>query len=147
MNSINIELERTKKILFIERLHNEIEFLEEKYDIEPDSKTSGIPRYDFLMNIYKELMDDKKTSLDGMFDAMNDGMYKKKWNRLPTFHKLRKIKEYLDSRDYDEIKKKEIYNEIKKKIEAGEMNTCKSVIYDTVECKIMKIIVSKGTIY
>lgn len=135
MNSVNIEIERTKKRLFIQRLENELN----DEDADKDDE-----HYKKIKQIYEKLTS-KTTNLnlDQLLTKAGDDVYNKKWNRLPDYHKLQKIKEYLDEKYKNTTERKEIEETLKKRIADGTLNSVKFVDYDNVECKIKKITLSK----
>jgi len=135
MNSINIEIERIKKKFFIQRLQNEIMTLEQTN-----------PRYTYLKNIYDELMNSKK-GLESMFDETSNDVYTKKWNRIPNYHKIQKLKEYLTNKYPSEVERNKIELLLLKKINDGTLNSCKYVLYDTKTFQITKIMLSKNEVY
>jgi hypothetical protein len=66
-------------------------------------------------------------------------IYKKQWNRLLPFHKIIKLKEYLNENIQNEILRNELIEKISKCTQDGKMNTKKSVIYDPNTEKILSI--------
>jgi DNA repair ATPase RecN len=135
MNSINIEIERIKKKFFIQRLKSELEELNE-----------NDPRYDYISKIYNELTS-SSNDLNKMLDEASNNVYTKKWNRMPNYHKMQKIREYLDeTRKYDP-KRNEIEKLLMERIKDGKLNSCKFVDYDSTTFKIKKITLSKTEIY
>lgn len=129
MASINIELERIKKHLFVQRLQNEMS------DIEKDSA-----RYKLLAGIYDTLML-KENTLETALAAANDLAYTHKWARLSPYHREQKIKEYIKEKNILEREE-----EIMQLFKDGKLNPSKTVIYDEKQCKITKIILSKSDI-
>jgi hypothetical protein len=135
MNSINIELERAKKKFFIQRLQYELD------DLDPEDQ-----RYEIIKKIYDELTA-KTQDLDSLFDAANNNVYSKKWNRLPQYHKIQKIKEYLNSK-YENIEERiKIETILNNKLKDGKLNSCKIVDYDTETFVIKKITFTKNEVY
>lgn len=135
MNSINIEIERTKMKLFKERVQNEMDTL--KHDD---------PRYTKLDDIMKIITTHDSNLDDVLATALHD-VYGKKWNRLPNYHKIQKIKEFLEEKYHSDIEKK---NTLEKRlinlVDDGKLSSCKSVEYDNENMKINKIIISKTEI-
>lgn len=135
MNSINIEIERSKRKFFIQRLENELADL--------DNTT---PRYEYVNGIYNSLT---KTSNDlgKMLDEVSNNVYTKKWNRMPNYHKLQKIREYLDEKYKNNPKRVDIEKTLFGYVNDGKLNSCKFVDYDTTTFKINKITISKTETY
>lgn len=92
-------------------------------------------------------MTQNNNSLDTAVTNASATICTKKWNRLPDYYKILKIKEYMEEKYNSEPKRKEIEAMLIKRINDGELNTCKIVTYDTDECKIKKIMLSKKEIY
>lgn len=135
MNSINIEIERIKKKFFIQRLQNELDVLEESN-----------PKYDYIKKIYSELTQ-VSNNLGTLLDEASNNVYTKKWNRMPNYHKMQKIREYLDETHKDDPKRDEIEKMLMERIKDGKLNSCKFVEYDTTTFKIAKITLSKTEVY
>lgn len=135
MNSINIEIERTKKKFFIQRLQREID------DLEEDD-----PRRDYLNTIHIELTG-KHNDLGTLLDDASLNVYTKKWNKLPNYHKVQKVKEYMDEKYKNDPKRAEIEKLLNTRIKEGKLNSCKFVDYDSTKLKIIKITLSKSEIY
>ncbi len=134
MNSINIEIERIKKKLFIERLHNELSAITENSD-----------RYKYLNRILTDLT--KTNDLNTFLSKASDDVFAKKWNKLPNYHKIQKINEYVDSICDNEYEGKWLKDKLSALVNAGKLNTCKLVVYDDVRRCITKIMLSKTEIY
>lgn len=135
MNSINIEVERIKKKFFIRRLQSELETLDETN-----------PKYDYIKKIYNELTH-VTNNLGTLLDEASNNVFSKKWNRMPNYHKMQKIREYLDETHKDDPKRDEIEKMLMEKIKDGKLNSCKFVDYDTTTFKIKKITLSKAETY
>ena len=135
MNSINIEIERTKKKFFVQRLQREMD------DLEDDD-----PRKEYLNKIYVELTG-KHNDLGTLLDDASLNVYTKKWNKLPNYHKVQKVKEYMDEKYKNDPKRSEIEKLLNTRIKEGKLNSCKFVDYDSIKLKIIKITLSKSEIY
>lgn len=145
MSTINVELERVKKILFIQRIKDEIDDIDEmKNDGEIDEDITN--RYDIISKIYYNLTQTQKNLSTLLEDAYNN-VYMKKWNRLPNYHKIQKIKEYLNEKYKNDDKKTDIEKKLIDLVQDGKLNTCKIVDYDSENKKINKITLSKKEIY
>jgi hypothetical protein len=135
MNSINIEIERIKKKFFIQRLQNELDVLDE-----------SDPKYDYIKKIHNELTQ-VSNNLGTLLDEASNNVYTKKWNRMPNYHKMQKIREYLDETHKDDPKRDDIEKMLMERIKDGKLNSCKFVDYNTSTFKIAKITLSKTEIY
>ena len=135
MNSINIEIERIKKKFFIQRLENELEDIDEKD-----------PRYEYINKIHNDLTS-TANDLGKMLDEASNNVYTKKWNRMPIYHKIQKIREYLNETRKDDPKRDDIEKLLMEYIKDGKINSCRIVDYDTTTFKIKKIMLSKSEVY
>jgi hypothetical protein len=129
---MNSEIDNSKKNLFVERLQHEMN------DVEKTTE-----RYEYLKEINDKIFTENK-KLDDILVEANNSVYLKKWNRLPIFHKIHKIQEYIDEK-YDGDKK--LKEKLVQMIKDDKLNSCKSIKYDSVTQKITKIIVSKSETY
>ena len=136
MNSINIELERTKKKFFIRRLQNEL-----------DDTDKSSERYKYLKSIHTSLTATKENELNMLLEQAKNAEYSRKWNRLPQYHKCQKIREYV-ARVYDSKPEKyEIEKKLLQYVYDDTLNSCKQVDYDTEKQSIRKIKLSKTETY
>jgi hypothetical protein len=135
MISTNTEIERSKKRFFIQRIHKELDTLEE-----------GTSRYDFLNHILTN-MNIINNDLDTVITKDKCDVCTKKWNKIPDYYKKQKIMEYMNEKYETDPKRKDIETMLIQKVESGELNTCKIVTYNTEEMKITKIMLSKKEIY
>jgi cell division protein FtsX len=103
-------------------------------------------RYIYLKKIHDDLEKNNVDSSIEKFKEINDAAYMKKWNKLSTFHKIHKIREYLDIKIPDEKKRNEVMKTIEDAINEGKLCSCKDVTYDQSERVIKKIIISKNNI-
>lgn len=132
MKSMNKELDIAKKNLFVKRIQCELDDVNETTE-----------RYTYLKDIYdKVFMNSKK--LDDVLLVANNSMFMKKWNRLPTFHKIQKVKEYIDEKHDGNEKLK---TKLIQMVNDEKLSSCKFVKYDNNEQKITKIIISKNETY
>jgi len=146
MTSINIELERIKKSFFIQRLKDEIEEIDNMDEDELDENTKA--KYELIMRVHTDLTQTQKNLSTLLEDAYNN-VYTKKWNKLPNYHKVQKIKEYLNEKykSEPESKKKEIEQKLISLVQEGKLNSCRLVDYDTINKKINKVTLTKTEIY
>lgn len=135
MTSTIYDVEKTRLEMFVDRINREIK------DIDKDSE-----RYKYLMNVLEGLPRDNSENLTTVLEKVSSSVYGKEWRKLPEFHKIQKIKQYLSEKygdeDYTEIEKKII-----KLVSEKKLGTAKCVEYDTKTMSIKKIIVSKEEIY
>lgn len=135
MNSINIEIERIKKKFFIRRLLNEMNDIDETTQ-----------RYDYIKKIHDELTE-TTNNLGTILEEASNNVYTKKWNRMPNYHKIQKIREYMDDKYKNNPKRDTIEGKLIELVNDGKLNSCKFVNYDNEEFKILKITLSKTEIY
>lgn len=139
MNSINIEIERIKKKLFIDRVKNELDSLGDGH--------TDIERYTYIRKVYAELTRTDECNLETFVDNMTSNVYTKKWNRIPIYHQIQKIREYVSEKYDSNDKRNEIETKLVKMANDGMLKSCKNVTYDNITFKIKKIMVSKNEIY
>lgn len=74
-----------------------------------------------------------------LIDEMEKHIYKKQWNKLTPFHKIVKIKEYMNEHYKDLSMCADITEELVNYIDDGKINTKKFVVYNPNEEKILKL--------
>lgn len=82
---------------------------------------------------------EKENKKQQMINEMEKYIYKKQWNKLTPFHKIVKVKEYIEEHYSEHSLKKSIIGNLVDFIEAGKLNTKKFVIYNPNEEKILKL--------
>lgn len=86
----------------------------------------------------KDKKDDSNPSLS-LFRDVDKFLYRKQWARLPEFHRIVKIKEYINSiNELNPKQKKDFVEKIIKKIHSKEIKN-KNIVYDMDKEKIIKI--------
>lgn len=97
-------------------------------------------RIDCIKSIVNNLqLIQKKPTVADLFTEIDKHIYKKPWNRLQSFHKIIKIKEYIDTKFGNGTLQNAIILELNKHINDGKLNTKKSVDYDKDLEKIISI--------
>jgi DNA-binding ferritin-like protein len=93
---------------------------------------------DQSLKIKKDYKEKNKT-LNDELDELTRMVYKKPWNRLPEYHKVSKIKEYVKRLTDNKKVIKELEIKLTIMVEDKKLNTKKHVEYDHKECIIKKI--------
>lgn len=130
---MNTEVERIKKMFFLQRIKNELDTLKD-----------SDPRYDYLKNINDQIMA-TNTKLDDFLIKASNGVYTRDWYRLPDYHKKQKIHEYIFNK-YDKDPTT-IENKLLDYLKEGKLDKCKQVTYNTKTMKIEKIVISRTETY
>lgn len=142
-----MDFDKIKNENFRTRITDEIEYLKnnnslnifENKDMLSDQEQINKRLLD-LEIILKKSEEPKKHNI---FSEVDKYIYKKPWNRLSSFHKIVKIKEFIkDNYGEGELQTK-IINEIVKAIQENKMNTKKQVVYDFSKEKIESVPVLK----
>jgi hypothetical protein len=135
MSLIFDEIEKIRIDLF------KIEYLNELEDLEFD-KTKNTDRIDLINKIINENYTDKvkktNNSLNNMFDEIEHSMYNKPWIKLQNYHKIIKLKEYID-KTFDKSQKKNIEKICIDSVNLGNLNKNNKVDYNVNEQKIISI--------
>lgn len=76
---------------------------------------------------------------DNIFKEIDKYTYKKQWNKLIPFHKIVKVKEYINENVKDSKMQKELIDKLSAYAEEGRINTKKFVIYDPNAEKILSM--------
>lgn len=109
------------------------------------SQTSNVDRKTQITNILKTLNEKIEEPVNDkhkkMFDALEKEIYKQPWNKLKSFHRDVKIKEFVEKTYTDNPKKPQILELLLEALGNGELNTMKKVSYDTTNSQITKITV------
>jgi len=78
----------------------------------------------------KQSVDEKKSN--ELFDGLRNCIYKKPWARLPEFHKIVKVKEYvLSLKIQDKKQKQQLYDNLVKGIKEKKLTKKNNVVYDS----------------
>lgn len=121
MSTIYNELDEATKSLYIKRIDNELDDLDENDE-----------RYIKLCQIKEKLITPKVSTFNATLNQININAFQKSWNHLHNFHKLVKIKEYIEEEyhDYDTGLQKKIEKCLVDAVESGELNSNRLVTYD-----------------
>ncbi len=92
-----------------------------------------------LIDTATKEMNPVQTQKDNIFKEFDKYTYKKQWNRLLSFHKIQKIKEYMDANIENEKMRTEIIETMTNLVSEGKINTKKYVIYDRSAEKIISV--------
>lgn len=137
-------VDQFRKKAFLKCFENEISWLEKKGTlINEDTERLGL-----LKKIYSKLTEvphEKTSTFQNNFKKMESQIYMQEWRRLPEFHKLIKIREYIKdmkSDKQDDVKKR-IEEMLIDAVTSKKLNSNKSVNYDIKQCKILDIPVLK----
>ncbi len=153
LDSIRIKFFKEKFVNELESLKCDLEAVEEDSNSDENSSVEGEDHTNWLRERIKNLEDIiamvdkgeensnklKKNKLEVDFDEINNYVYRKTWNRLPNFHKVVKIKEYIKELVNDEKTQNEIVKLLSKYVEEKKINTKKFVDYDSKDCKIVEL--------
>jgi len=88
------------------------------------------------INKQNETIQQKRNNI---FKEINKYTYKKQWNKLLPFHKIFKIKEFINEIILDKNMQNEIIDKLSNYINTGKINTKKYVVYDPNLEKILSI--------
>lgn len=128
MSSVNVEIEKTKTKFFINRIKRELATLNE------DDK-----QHEFLTSILQNLpIEDNE--LSKVLETVYINSFKKPWGKLQMYHKLQKIREFLDSKKLTSVERKKIEDKITKKMDDKE-TAAKYITYDPEERTITKLVI------
>lgn len=92
-----------------------------------------------LEEIIGSINDKKKSSMEEMYIEIEKYIYKKPWGRLSQYHKMEKIKEYMEEHEKDPVRRKKIVKEMEEYIYSKRLGSKKSVVYDPKIERIIKI--------
>ena len=158
------DIRNIRRKFFRLRFENELEYLKQDIDnskIDSDNENNSenneneeenwlVKRIDQLQSIIsnfdnknKEIDRSSGTNITETFDEINEQLYRKAWSRLPSFHKMVKIKEYLNELIDDKDEREKLLKEIEKNISNKKLNTKKSIGYSSKDKKILSMSVIK----
>ncbi len=111
MNKYFEEIEKIRKYyknIYYENIKNEVK------DIK---KNKSIVKKFMLLENKKNIIPDAKINdfqnIINFVDDANKDIYEKQWGKIPIFHKMEKVKEFLEITNLDDEEKKEKLTEIK----------------------------------
>lgn len=146
----SLVIDKLKEINFNKKLTNELNYLKDKNNnlnffanLSGQNIDQRIELLDKIINqnntidIKKE--DNIKQKKDNLFTEIDKYTYKKQWNKLPAFHKIVKIKEFIKCTYGEGNFQDELINKLSLYANEGKINTKKYVIYDPNLEKILSI--------
>ena len=92
-------------------------------------------KIEFVKNDFKR----KNKTLKDDLDEINKLVYNKTWKKLPIFHKIVKIEEFIKDLVDDKNLQNEIIKELTKLVEDKKLNRAGIVDYDSQKGKILSI--------
>ncbi len=141
----SLEIEDIKLKNFNRKLSNELDYFHDSKNIniftniqEQDMNTR-IKILQLLLNVPVKKIDTLQQQKDNMFKEIDKYTYKKQWNKLASFHKIVKIKEYIKETILDEQIQDEIILKLSKYAEENSINSKKYIIYDPNTEKILSM--------
>jgi hypothetical protein len=146
---ISFEIENIRINNFNRKIKNELDYLKNKDNLNIISNSSDqniAERIELLEKILLESIEmpnKKEESLkqkkDNLFTEIDKYTYKKQWNKLPSFHKIVKLKEFVKQIYGEGDFQDELCEELSLYANEGKINTKKYVIYDPNLEKILSI--------
>lgn len=145
---MSIDIQEIRKFNYRKKIENEIEFLSNsdlnlsmfnnKDDIVIDNRIDYLK---YLINETNEktIAADTVTDKQKIINHISKYVYKKHWNKLYKYHKIEKIKEYINEIVQNENLKNNIIKSLTKYITDGYLNNTNSVVYDPNREKILKM--------
>ena len=116
------------------RFTNELEYLKKN---KPD-EISKIENIQTFLDTSKTSIPKKENKMDKLFDEIDKRAFNKPWNKLTSYHKLIKLKDYIQE-SFDANKAQELIKTVTLQLEEGKLSSCKDVIYDQSTEKIKNI--------
>ena len=153
------EIDEIAKMLKLHRYKSELDFLNMPNDDSNDDKKKKKNKISTIIEIINDIDPDYKIETilrtkesnsfiktKNMFSEMTKMVYMKPWKKLPEFHRIVKLKEYIE-KNYgnDTDKYKNIESLLLGAIEKKELGRDDHVIYDTQNCEIISIPILKET--
>ena len=102
-----------------------------------------VSKYDDSIKITDSKYKEKNKTLNDELDDISNLIFKKAWNRLPNYHKIIKINEYITGLIKDKKIMKEVINKLTELVNSKKLNSLKHVNYDSTKCTIISISVLK----
>lgn len=120
------EIQNIRNVLYKQQFINELEH------IESTNLDNSSDRKEHLLSIINNIDTEpvKKKGLKDMFENIDKQLYNKPWHHLKPFHRMVKIKEYLNVTIDDNNIKSKLEKEINNLIFSNKLNTKKYVVYD-----------------
>ena len=138
------QIETVKLDNFNRKLKNELDYIKNSGNMNLfsignmniDDRTTLL---ETLLNIPVDKKDSTRHAQNIPSKEMDKYIYKKQWNKLLSFHKIVKLKEYLKQITPNETMYNELVEKCSKFAEEGRINTKKSVVYDPSAEKILSM--------
>ena len=149
MSSLLGNIDAIREELFIERFTKELETMKpsdhvENTDDDAEHHNNRIKMLETIINTHKDKLKtvessykDKKSLKDDIND-INKLVFQKSWNKLPDYHKIEKIKEFISGLIKDPKQQKQIISELSN-LTISKKLTAKIVNYDSSACVIKSI--------
>jgi len=136
IDTIRSELQKARYISELEYLKTttNLNLMENHLDVDIDNRIHILER--ITTGITSTTIQSKK---DDLFREIDKYLYKKLWNKLGTFHKIVKMKEYIKATYGEGELQTKMTTELVEMIDTGKLNTKKAVIYDPNAEKILSI--------
>lgn len=134
--NISEQLDTIKNNNFKDKIKNELEYFqtigiltpfENGHDISIEERIKLLETVLDQPEIYQNTVQQQR---DTIFQEIDKYTYKKQWNKLPSFHKIVKIKEYLDANVQNKKMRDELLKKLTEHANNKRINTKKYVIYD-----------------
>ena len=143
--SISDQLDNIRNENFKEKIKSELEYFKEVgiltpfengHEVSIEERTKLLELVLDQPEIYQNTIQQKK---DVIFQEIDKYTYRKQWNKLPAFHKIVKIKEYLEENVSDKKMRKELLTKLTEHANKKRINTKKYVIYDPNKAQILSM--------
>lgn len=141
----SLDIEEIKIKNFNKKLSSELDYFNDSKNIniftniQDLDMNERITTLQYLLNVPVKKIDTLQQQKDNMFKEIDKYTYKKQWNKLATFHKIVKIKEYIkEAIIYEEIQN-ELILKLTKYAEENSINSKKYVVYDPNSEKILSM--------
>lgn len=151
MTSLLGNIDAIRQEFFIEKFAKELENLKLSDDTknEDNDNVKRIETLEQIINFYKNGLKmtestykEKNKTLQEDLNEINKIVFKKSWNRLPEYHKIIKMEEYIEKLIIDKKLRDQVITELTTLIDNKKL-TGKYVDYDSNECVIKSILALK----
>lgn len=138
------QLDSIKSSNFNRKLTNELNYWKENgsmnmftnQDLNVETRKMILEK---LTNQTTKQHDSVQQQKDNIFKEIDKYTYRKQWNKLMPFHKIVKLKEFINENVKDSKMQTELIEKLSKYAEEGRINTKKFIIYDPNAEKILSI--------
>lgn len=135
MSNFNDKIDNKRGELYLQRFTNEINHLK---DSEQEADTERVEKLEEIIKSLQQTQPKNSNNIDSYFNNIDKHIYTKPWNRLPIFHRIEKMKEFIKENVEDDYEHKEkLVSELTQLLSEKKLNTKKYVDYDSTECKIV----------